>query len=639
MEDNIKGLKDEGDLFQKELKKLLNDFEFREAQIKMMQCVKEAIEYSNHLMIEAGTGTGKSLAYLFPAVECALKDNDPVVISTATIALQEQLINKEMPLLNKLWNYEIKAALIKGRNNFLCLDKYFDKYQDDTLIDGLEVEFLKDWLSKTKTGEWQEIEGKIPLELWQQLSSSSEGCLAYKCPNYKECFVNKQKRESAKAHILITNHHLYFSDLKLKAESGGHFGILPEYKYVIFDEAHHIEERALFAFGVQVQRGTIMYLSNEVKKMLSKEPDFESELPQKLERQAHKLFNDLGEDINKSYLLEERPPSGFFELSKTLQRAAHHVEGFLNRDHLNPDKIEILANALRKQQDNLDFILDTSKNEYVSWVEVNNKRNNYTLYSNPIDVSWHLNEYLYANVDVCVFTSATLTVGGKFDYIKSKLGLSECKSCLISSPFDYKEQTAIFVPRDFPQPNEDGYKEALVNGILKLLELSSGRALLLFTSYRMMDYVYGELKIKLNYRLLRQGDKNKKELLSIFQDDINSVLLATDSFREGIDVRGEALSLLVMDKLPFFVPDEPLIKARLNYLERQGKNSFLTYTLPEAALKLKQGFGRLIRHRNDNGIFVVFDSRIYKKNYGKLFLDSLPASTLYDRWENLEFGF
>lgn len=639
MEDNLNS-NDSKDLkgtdFQNELKKVLKDFEFRDAQKKMMERVKEAIEYNNHLMIEAGTGTGKSLAYLFPAVERVLSDTYPIVISTATIALQEQLINKEIPLINMLWSDKIKAALIKGRSNFLCLDKYYDKCKEDTLIDPLETGVLKDWLSKTKTGEWQEIEGKISSEHWQQLSSNSEACLGYKCFHYKDCFVNKRKREGANAHILITNHHLYFSDLKLKVESGGSIGVLPEYKYVIFDEAHHIEERAMFAFGVQVQKGTILYWNNELKSLLGKEPDFKNELSLKLERQVYKLFNDLAKDYYKSYLLEEGLPPGFNELSKTLQKTAHYVEAFLNRDELNPDKIENLSNAIRKLQDSLDFILDTSKENYVSWVEVNRKANNCILHSNPIDVSWHLNEYLYGNVGACIFTSATLTVGGKFDYLKRKLGLCECRSHLISSPFDYSQQSVIFIPRDFPIPVEDGYKEALVDGVIKLIELSYGRALILFTSYRMMEYVYKEIKDKLNYRLLKQGERSKNELLSIFQEDVSSVLLATDSFREGIDVRGEALTLLVMDKLPFSVPDEPLIKARIDYLEKRGENSFLKYNLPEAVLKLKQGFGRLIRHRNDKGIFAIFDSRVYKKSYGKLFLDSLPPSILYDKWEDIE---
>ncbi|UMZ72836.1 putative ATP-dependent helicase DinG [Natranaerofaba carboxydovora] len=626
----------DGDSFQNTIKNVLEDFEFRDAQKEMMEYVKEAIDNSNYLMVEAGTGTGKSLAYLFPASWYVLNSNSPVVISTATIALQEQLINKEIPLINELWEEEIKAVLIKGRSNYVCLDKYYDKYNEHTLVDTKEARLLKEWFSKTNTGDWQEIEGKISTEIWQEISSNSESCLGYKCLNFKDCFVNKQKRRGANAHILITNHHLFFSDLKLKVEVGESFGILPEYECIIFDEAHHLEERALYAFGAKVQRKEILYWNYEMKRLLGGEPDFESERSLKLERQVHKLFNDLGKDHFKSYLFKEYPPSGFSELSRSLQKIAYYVEGFINREAQNPDKIENLANAFRRIQNNLDFILDTTKEDYVSWVEVNNKRNQYTLHSNPINASWHLNEYLYKNVDICILTSATLTVDDRFDYIKGKLGLEDCKSVIIPSPFDYKKQSAVFVPKNFPKPNENNYEDALIEGMLNLIEFNQGKALILFTSYRMLDYVYNELKERVNYKVLRQGQASKNEILKEFREDTYSILLATDSFREGIDVRGEALSLLMMDKLPFAVPDEPLIKARIEYLEKQGKNSFFSYSLPEAVLKLKQGFGRLIRHRNDSGIFAVFDCRIHKMPYGKVFLNSLPKCKIHDNFEQLK---
>ncbi len=627
------------DDFQWGLKKVLPDYEFRDAQKRMMEYVEESFAQNVHLMIEAGTGTGKSLAYLFPAIKYALEAENPIVVSTATIALQEQLINKEIPLLNKLWKCEIKAALVKGRNNFLCLDKYYDKYFDDTLVDTVETSYLKEWISTTRKGEWQEIEGKISFATWHEILSSSESCLGYKCPNHKECFVNKQKQEAANAHIVITNHHLYFSDLKLKADSSGAAGILPEYDFVILDEAHHVEERALFALGAQVKKSIILFWINELKRQLNQEPDFDLELCQKLERTSHKLFDKLGESSGKSYLLDENPPQGFSNLLKKLKQVSHHAEGFINRESVNPDKIESLANSFRNIQQNLDFILDTTNSDYVSWVEINHKNNNHVMHANPIDVSWHLNEYLFEEINACILTSATLTVAGQFDYLQKKLGLSDCKTCIIDSPFDYNQQSAIYIPKTLPQPGEDGYEGYLVENLHKLIEANDGRGLILFTSYRMMEYAYNELMDKLDYRLLKQGEKSKRELLEIFQHDTHSVLFATDSFREGIDVKGEALSLLVMDKLPFSVPDEPLIKARRRHLDKQGKNSFWSLSLPEAVLKLKQGFGRLIRHRNDHGIFAVFDSRIYTKNYGKIFLNSLPKTSLYDNLEDLKQNF
>lgn len=625
----------EGEYFQEELKKVLEDFEFREAQVRMMKAVREAFETSSHLMVEAGTGTGKSLAYLVPAVQHILRSDKPVIISTATIALQEQLFNKEIPLINKMWQKEIKAAIFKGRSNFVCLDRFYEKCEEQTLVDTPEIARIKEWVLSTKSGEWQEVEGRISKEFWEQVASKSESCLGYRCAHYNNCFVTRQKRESENVHIIVTNHHLFFSDLKLRVESGGNLGILPEYNEIIFDEAHHLEQRALHAFGIQFKKTSVLFWINEAKRILKQEADFDRDLIGRLERQLRKLFDDLGKLQDRSYLLEDNLPPGFSELSRTLLKVSYHIENFLGRGHLNPDRVENIANIFRQTRDSLDFILSPPPGEYVSWVELNGKNSNHILHANPLEVSWHLNEYLYKSIDICIFTSATLAVNGRFDYIKEKLGLKDCKCQIVDSPFDYKSQSAIFIPRDFPSPVESDYKKALVKGIKALIEMNGGRALVLFTSYKMMEYVYGQLQEKTCYRLLKQGQMSKKELLGIFRDDKESVLFATDSFREGIDVRGDPLTLLIMDKLPFSVPEDPLIKAKINHLNKQGKNSFLTYILPEAVLKLKQGFGRLIRHREDKGLFVIFDSRIFNMSYGKIFINSLPSTPLYKTWNDV----
>lgn len=624
------------DRFQEQLEKVLEDFEFRDSQKEMMEEIKTAFDTSSHVMVEAGTGTGKSLAYLYPGVEYTLKDDKPLVISTATIALQEQLINKEIFVINKLFQEEIRAVVLKGRSNFLCMDKYYEKYGQDVLVEIPGREKLKEWVNQTSTGDWQEIEGYISREMWEEVASSSESCLGYKCLYYNDCFVTKQKREGANAHIIITNHHLFFSDLKLRIDTDGSQGILPDYNCIIFDEAHHLEERALLAFGVQVRRSSLIFWLGEAKRILESAEDFDVNIVNRLERQIHKCFEELEAENDKSYLLEEwKLPAGFSDITRGLVKLSHHVEEFLDRDYINPDKIEILANNLRKIKENIDFISSPSGDEYVSWVEVNNKRKNHALCANPLEVSEHLQKYLYESTDCCVFTSATLAINGDFVYMKNKLGLIDCRGAVISSPFDYERQSYIFVPLDIPVPGGENYEKELVKGIKTLIELNEGSALVLFTSYRMMDYVYRELEGEIDYLLLKQGDMGKKNLLEWFKEDKHSVLLATDSFREGIDVRGDALSLLIMDKLPFSVPRDPLIKARINYIEKKGINSFAFYMLPEAVLKLKQGFGRLIRHRNDKGIIAVFDSRIHRMSYGSRFLNSLPPSPLLKTWEEL----
>lgn len=630
------------------LEAALPGYEHRPEQLRMAHEVERALADRAYLLAEAGTGTGKTLAYLVPAALSGRK----VVISTATKTLQEQIFFKDLPLLADKVGLELDAAYLKGRSNYLCLHRFeqFDKAPAfHTREEGAFWPVLRSWAIGTQTGDRAELDMPDSFHAWAALSTTSDSCLGPKCPLYEACHVTRSRRRAEDASIVVVNHHLFFADLAVRSRGGGKGdGILPRYDAVVFDEAHALEDAAAEYFGAQVSSFRVEDL---VKDALGALPGSDrrsgmlSAMALKVRGAAEAFFKAApraaGLSSDGSVRLTSRSLSPVRGLSTELvDSLATFAASCAGEEE---PELGVLSRRGSELAEELDFIQGAASADHVFWAEQRGR--GVFLRSSPIDIAHELRRRLYPAVDTLVFTSATLTTEGRFDFFARRMGLapsgaeddpepldSTVRQVSVASPFDYPRQAALYLPKHLPEPSAPGFIEAASEEIVELCKRTDGRAFALFTSVKNMEQAYQLCRNRLPYPVLLQGERPKTALLDQFRSE-PSVLFATQSFWEGVDVPGDALSLVIIDRLPFASPGDPRVSARVEQMQARGEEPFSGYQLPEAVIALRQGFGRLIRTRQDRGIVAVLDRRIVTKGYGRAFVRSLPPAW---RTESLE---
>jgi ATP-dependent DNA helicase DinG len=612
-------------------------YEFRRGQLQMAQAVEQALAEKRHLIVEAGTGTGKTLAYLLPVIRSGKR----VIISTGTKNLQEQLFNKDVPFLEQALfpggEGKLNVCYMKGRNNYLCRKKLYD-LTDQPVLSGLEeiehYRAIAAWEKVTHTGDRAELAALPEASmLWHKLDARSDTCLGQKCSSFDKCFITEMHRRAMESDIIIVNHHLFFADLAIKqqAEYAPDAGILPEVGAVIFDEAHELEDVAGSYFGVSVSNSRVEELCRDVESSLQRNHALSATLSGAVKslRERSMFFFALlpqGEGRfafeNRREFLEENGDE-FLALQQSFTRLGSELENL-------PSKPEEVFNFVRRAQElqvQVGFLMESEDHNTVFWIERRRggrDRQNVFLQATPIDVAPILKACLFDQLECAVLTSATLAVGGGFDYIRKRLGLEQARELVLPSHFDYENQALFYVPPDLPDPRTPQFSVKAADCIRRLLEISRGRAFVLFTSYAQMNDVYQRLLGDIEFPMLRQGDAPKSALLEEFRITPNAVLFATSSFWQGVDVQGDQLSCVIIDRLPFAVPSDPVVAARVKSIDADGGNAFFQYQVPAAVITLKQGFGRLIRSLHDRGLLVLLDNRILKKQYGRVFVESLP---------------
>jgi ATP-dependent DNA helicase DinG len=632
------------------LSRVLPGYEPRPPQVQMAARVEEALRHGRALIVEAGTGTGKTLAYLLPAARSGIK----TVVSTATKTLQEQLAEKDVPLLRAL-GVDAKVAFLKGRQNYLCLLRFEQFNRNPTFAVREEAKVfdgIARWAETTRTGDRAELT-ELPENLasWRDLSASADQCLGAKCAHYERCFVFRMRREAADADVVVVNHHLFFADLALRSSSAGDAGaaVLPDYHAVVFDEAHAVEEVATEHFGAQLSSFRVAELARDALKALQTRPSMleAAGLATRLLREGRDFF-DVALETSPDRPGPRSPSKG--------SAAAQQAEGArwpLLPGALRPaeeerrklleltralgaalsagadDELSLLERRCLSLGADLALFAESERTpDLIHWGE--SRAGHLFLHASPIDVAGILQDKLYDRIGPVVFTSATLAVAGELGYFAQRIGLSDesgplfpLESSVLASPFDYQANAALYLPGKMPDPQDPSFAEAVAAELRTLLPVTGGRAFVLFTSLRNMRAVHALLAGELPWQVLLQGDAPKAQLLKRFRER-PSVLFASQSFWEGVDVPGQALSLVVIDKLPFAPPGEPIVAARIERLRASGQDAFYGYQLPQAALALKQGFGRLIRSATDRGIVAVLDGRMTRKGYGRMFVESLP---------------
>ncbi|OEF95983.1 helicase C-terminal domain-containing protein [Desulfuribacillus alkaliarsenatis] len=698
-EHNI-GLNDLLNFFQNpNREKILNDFEARPQQQKMLEHVHTALKENKHLLVEAGTGTGKTLAYLLPLLYFSLTNEKRVVVATNTVLLQKQIFERDIPLLQKIYKIPFNVAIFKGRGRYLCLRKLINQLANDKGNSTKKSDLLATiivWLCKTETGEGEELQLKDNKD-WQQISSDSETCLNKKCYCFSYCYYHFAKEKANHANLIITNHSLVFSDIKTDHQ------ILPAYKHIVFDEAHHLENEATKHLGTRIQyhdiKQCLTYLYRDIKNgALPKAMDYIRllltqgnveygdilEILNQLIKQTMELtlaFDDCMLEVRQWILSHQKEQYEYNEsirfttklrtdftkqdlfsnvttqlklintLMEDLEKAIH------NYDELDYQLSEYVNNVLMQkrllQQFEKDLQFFFSKHEddkYVYWFEIGSNHSYKKLCFNavPIYIGEILNEKLFDKKSSCILTSATLAIRGSFKYAMKKFGLDVISERVMSleldSPFDYKEQCLVCIPTNIPSIKDEG---VFINNacklIIKLLSITDGKTLLLFTSNRMLASFHSNLKQGLattDIKVLAQNidSNNRSKLLEEFFESKKAILLGSNSFWEGVDMPGDALTNLFIIKLPFWPPNMPIVEARTEQLEKEQKNSFMEYALPEAIIRFKQGFGRLIRTKTDRGIVVIFDRRVIDSKYGSFFIKALPGPTVRAVSENELFN-
>ncbi len=634
-------------------------YEFRKGQLAMATAVEEAIEEKRHLIVEAGTGTGKTLAYLLPII----KSGKRVIVSTGTKNLQEQLFFKDVPFLERALfgdpapaagaassaayppppaaSRRLKVCYMKGRQNYLCRKKLYD-LTGQPVLNGLdeinEFRTLLDWEKATETGDRAEVT-TLPetSPLWGKLNAGAEHCIGSKCGEFERCFITSMRRKAAESDIIIVNHHLFFADLsvKLAAEKAPDAGVLPSAACVIFDEAHELEDVATSYFGISVSNLKVEDLLRDLEITIREKKVVSTDLIQlsgRVRERSQFFFSLLpaGDGRfafeNREEFLEECG-SEFIGLKNTIRQLHSELQAIPNK----PDEVHNLIRRTDELHAQLSFLMESREKNTVYWIERRGgrgkfaKSENVFLQATPIDVSSILRQALFDRFDSIVLTSATLAVANGFDYIKGRLGLEGARELIVPSHFDYESQALFYVPPDMPDPRDSNFSQQATMRIRQLLEITRGRAFCLFTSLAQMQQVHDALLGQLSYPMLLQGSAPKTALIEQFRSTPNAVLFATSSFWQGVDVQGEQLSCVIIDKIPFAVPSDPIVQARGRAIDETGGNSFFDYSVPAAVITLKQGFGRLIRSLSDRGLLVLLDNRILKKQYGRVFVQSLPA--------------
>lgn len=635
----------------------LDHYEPRSGQIAMAEAVEGVLSFDEErqspenngrvLVVEAETGIGKTLAYLVPA----LLSGKRIVVSTATLNLQDQIINKDIPLLQTALGEKLPVLCLKGRENYLCLYRWYQFRSQPQLsfIEDPWIGKIDTWLAGTRTGDRAELDWLGEKNsLWTKISSHSNHCLGGDCPESTECYLNHVRKKAGAARLLIVNHHLFFSDLALKKT--GYGDLLPRYEAVIFDEAHHLENVATNFFGKNFSHYQLFDVLGDVERHVASDVpagDVDLLLPKisGLRQRVEWFFRLFPAKQGRYHLQPLLKGLGVEEWQKEVDVLLYGINGLADQLHSLAKygdewsgygkRLEELGARLR------DIALPAADTDhrFVYWYE--RRERSVQLSASPIEVASLLQENLYSQVEACVLTSATLSSGGSFSYIKDRLGLDEEVEYLkLESPFDYRGRTLLYIPEEsFPEPSHNGFTDSVCERVLKMLVFSRGRALVLCTSFKGMEAIAEYLEERLNYPVLVQGRGSRNSLLESFRGQTESVLLAVASFWEGVDIVGESLSCVIIDKLPFEVPSDPVIQARIERIQADGGKPFFQFQVPRAILTLRQGVGRLMRSVNDRGVIAIMDIRLFSKGYGRTFLKSMPPSPVTRNVDEFELFF
>jgi len=632
------------------------DYEYRVGQIKMAEAVLRAFEEKKHLIVEAGTGTGKTMAYLVPAIAAAIGQKKRVIISTGTKNLQEQLMEKDIPFLQKVLPKKFSASSMKGRSNYACLYR-IAKAENQPILAGLDemdsFEEVRHWARESETGDKSELTN-LPenIPFWSRINAKSETCLGQKCPDFEPCFVTRMRGRAEDADIVIVNHHLFFADLNLRGNEYGR--VLPDYAAVIFDEAHLIEDIAADYFGFQVSSFQIDELVRDADAL----PITDAIVTRDLTKLAAKIIgladqfwirftqirnqdgrfpmlpNAFAQKMNDGEIHPTPLGEAYFVLDSALERLESAIDVFADK----MTEAESLVRRVRQTRFDLEFVCSQAEKNYVYWLEKRGR--GIFLRASPIDVSTLLQEKLFDKLETVVLTSATLSSNGKFDFIKDRLGLNEddnkTETLLAPSAFDYQKQAIIYLPKAMPDPRTPDFSQMAAAEIIKIIQVTNGRAFVLSTSNFSMNTLYELVSMRVNFPCFVQGSMSKAGLLEKFRQTPNAVLFATSSFWQGVDVQGEQLSCVIIDKLPFAVPSDPIVAARTRFIDDNGGKSFFDYSVPQAIISLKQGIGRLIRSKTDKGVIALLDPRLKTKGYGRDFLNSLPKTRVTSDLKDVE---
>jgi ATP-dependent DNA helicase DinG len=585
------------------LARALPDYEPRPEQAALACAVESALATGEHLVAEAGTGVGKSLAYLIPALESGQR----VVVATATKALQEQLLGKDVPVAAAAVGRAIDVVVLKGRQNYLCRRQLqgFQPFLIPEGRDGRAWEAMQSWLDETETGDRAELDVEPSDVLWAELAVGADRCSGRRCPFVSGCFAEAARERASRADLVIANHALYFAHLA----SGG--GVLPEHDAVVFDEAHRLEESAASWLGGRISRAGLRRLALDIERACREAQKPVPGRPvDRVERAGERLLRAVAPPAGRKRLRET--PA---EPALVLVDALHDLADALNGEGEDLDALSRRALGMALQ---VEACLESSSLERVVWAEPD------ALAWAPIDVSSELRERLWEDGPTAVLVSATLTTGEDAGFVRSRLGLEHAREAIVGSPYDFGEQALLYLPRSMPDPRTDGFTQRAAEEIVSLLTLSAGRALVLTSSYRALDAYREHVRGRVPFDVLVQGEAPRERLLERFRSEVDSVLLATSTFWQGVDVPGESLSLLVIDKLPFSAPGDPLHEARCEAIAEAGGDWFRDYALQTAMLQLRQGFGRLIRSHADRGVVAILDPRLRTRGYGRAFIAALP---------------